>query len=166
MSSLSTLVRSVLARVGSFVPTAIATLLTSHLVIQHYNLAVFDSFALVISLTALVPLNDLGVGSAVVSAYASDGPTAEHSLRVTLTAARTLFVSSAGVILLSAAFTAGKLWPHLLGPASGANLFVGLAVVIYALSFVPGMGPNMMLGVNRNHTTIIVQAFFAPTILL
>lgn len=166
MSSVSTLLRSVIARVGSFVPAAVATLLTSHLVIHHYDLAVFDSFSLVISLTALIPLNDLGVGGAVVSAYAQDGPRSEHAQRVTLTAARTLVVSAAAVIVLASAFTGAHLWPHVLGPASGANFYVGLAVIVYALSFVPGMSPSMLLGVNRNHTTIIVQAFFAPTILL
>lgn len=166
MSSVSTLLRSVIARVGSFVPTAIAQLVTSHLVIHHYDLATFDSFALVISLIALIPLNDLGVGGAVVSAYAQDGPTSEHAQRVTLTAARTLILSALAVIAIAVGLTAGHLWPRLLGPASGANFYVGLAVAIYALSFVPGLSPSMLLGVNRNHTTIIVQAFFAPTILL
>ena len=158
--------RSAIARTLSFIPTAIATLITSRLVIQKYGIDSFDSFALILTLINLIPLNNLGVGAAVTSAYASDGPTAEHSKRVTLTAARTLVVSTVGTAAIALGLSAVNAWPTLLGKASGPNWFCGVAMAIYALSFLPGLGQSMLLGVHRNHVTVIVQTFFTPLILV
>jgi O-antigen/teichoic acid export membrane protein len=160
------LLYSALARILSLVPTALATLLASRLIINHFGLSSFDSYALVISLMQLLPLNDLGVGAAVTSAFAARGPRDPFSERVTLTAARTLALSTAGLLVAAALLTGADLWPRLLGHASGSNAFVGLAVVVYALSFLPGLGQSMLLGANRNHVAIAVQAFLAPLTLV
>jgi O-antigen/teichoic acid export membrane protein len=37
-------------------------------------------------------------------------------------------------------------------------------MVFYALTFLPGLGQSVLLGVHRNHITIIVQAFFNPLV--
>lgn len=150
----------------SFLPTAVATLLTSRLIIHRFGIDSFDSFALIITLISLVPLNNLGVGAAVTAAYAADGPGAENSRRVTLTAARTLAVSTLGTAAVSLALAAAGLWPTLLGAASGPNLYCGLAVAIYAVSFLPGLSQSMLLGVHRNHVSIVVQTLFTPLVLL
>ena len=158
--------RSAIARGLSFVPTAIATLLTSRLIISEFGIATFNSYALILSLIALLPLNNLGVGAAVTQAYAADGPRAEHSQRVTLTAARVLTVSSlvtAGTALLLGGL---GLWEPLLGAASGPDLWCGIAVAVYAVSFIPGLAVSMLLGIHRNHTTIVIQTCFVPLILL
>jgi O-antigen/teichoic acid export membrane protein len=160
------LVYSALTRAFSFVPTALATLLASRLIIHHFGLSAFDSYALVISLMQLLPLNDLGVGAAVTSAFAAHGPRDRFSELVTLTAARTLVLSTCGLIVAAVLLTSANLWPTLLGHASGSNAIVGLAVAVYALSFLPGLGQSMLLGANRNHVTIAVQAFLAPLTLL
>jgi O-antigen/teichoic acid export membrane protein len=158
--------RSAFARVLSFAPTAIATLLTSRLIIRGFGLAAFDSYALILALIALIPLNNLGVGAAVTSAYAEGGPTSEHSRRVTLTAARVLTVSSLGTAAVSLLISALGAWPALIGTASGPNLYCGVAMAIYALSFLPGLGQSMLLGVHRNHVTVVVQTVFTPLILV
>lgn len=165
-ASRSSVARSAGARAISFLPTAVATLLTSRLIIQRFGIHSFDSFALIITLISLVPLNNLGVGAAVTASYAADGPSSERSRRVTLTAARTLTVSTVGTAAASMALAAAGLWPTLLGAASGPNLYCGLAVAIYAVSFLPGLGQSMLLGVHRNHVSIIVQTLFTPLILV
>jgi len=157
-------VSSAVARVASFVPTAVATLLTTRLIIDHYGVAVFDSFAVILALINLVPLNNLGVGAAVTSAYAraDDRGGAERTL---LTATRVLILSTIGTAAASLVLSALGWWPALLGGSSGPNLWCGLALVAYALSFVPGLGQSMLLGLHRNHLTIAVQAFYNPLVL-
>jgi O-antigen/teichoic acid export membrane protein len=166
LASVNAVTRSAIARTLSFVPTALATLLTSRLIIHKFGIESFDSFALILTLINLIPLNNLGVGAAVTSAYAADGPQSEHSRRVTLTAARTLFISTVGTATVALGLSATNAWPTLLGVASGPNLYCGLSMAIYALSFLPGLGQSMLLGVHRNHVTIVVQTFFTPLILL
>jgi O-antigen/teichoic acid export membrane protein len=163
---MNSVLRSAIARTASFIPIAIATLITSRLIIQHFGIASFDRYALVLSLIFLIPLNNLGVGASITSAYASDGPQAEHSYRVTLTAARVLTISTLGTVAVSLALGFSDVWSTLLGKASGPSLSIGLAIAIYAISFVPGLGQSMLLGLHRNHTTILVQTMFAPLILI
>ncbi len=158
--------RSAVARLLSFVPTAVATLATSKLILSRFGVESFDNFAIVLTLINLVPLNNLGVGAAVTSVYASHGPDSEYARRVTLTSARTLLVSSFGTAGVAAVLTAMGAWPRLLGVAAGPNLYCGLAMMLYALSFLPGLAQSMLLGTHRNHVTVIVQTFFTPLVLL
>ncbi len=150
------------ARLLGFVPQAIATLVASHLIIQHYGLHAFDTYALIISVMTLIPLNNLGVGASVTQAIAANGADDEHSERTALTAARVLSISALFLAVVSFGFGAAGLWPKLLGDASGANAFTAAALVIYGLGFVPGLGQSVLLGVDRNHVTITVLAFQAP----
>lgn len=163
---MDSVLRSAFARALSFIPIAVATLLTSRLIIQHYGVGAFDSYALIVSLIFLIPLNNLGVGASVTSSFAADGPQDERARRVTVTAARVLAMSTIGTA--AAALLLGVLgeWPTLLGSASGPSGTIGIAMAVYALSFLPGLGQNMLLGVNRNHVTVLVQASFAPAILV
>jgi O-antigen/teichoic acid export membrane protein len=163
---MKSLLYSALARVFSLIPAAIATLLASRLIIRHFGLNAFDSYALVVSLIALIPLNNLGVGAAVTSTFAANGTSDERSRRVMLTAARTLSVSTIALAVVTVALMSLNLWPTILGAASGPNLFVGLAMLVYALTFLPGLGQSMLLGVNRNHVAILVQTLLAPITLL
>ncbi|HEV7193728.1 MAG TPA: hypothetical protein VGN35_11055 [Jatrophihabitantaceae bacterium] len=163
---MKSLVLSALARAFSLIPAAIATLLTSRVVISHFGLDAFDSFSLIVSLIALIPLNNLGVGTAVTSVFAAHGPQSNRAQRVMLTAARTLTMSMIALTIITVVLTGAKLWPRLLGAASGPNLFVGIAIFMYGVSFVPGLGQSMLLGVNRNHVAILVQTLLAPVTLL
>lgn len=155
---------SALARAASLVPSALASLLVTRVVITHWGLPTFDSYALIVSLIALLPLNDLGVGAAVTSAYAPNGSGAAHARRVLLTAVRVLTVSSLGAIAISIALIGAGAWPRLLGGASGANLACGAAVCVYALSFVPAVGQSVLLGLDRNHIAVWITSAALPLI--
>jgi len=160
----NSVIRSGLARIASFLPTAVATLLTSHLIISHFGVRAFDAFALVLTLINLLPLNNLGVGAAVTSAYAEDGPDSRYAHRTVLTATRVLTSSTIITATAALVITIGGWWPTLLGTSSGPNLWTGLAVIVFAASFVPGLGQSMLLGLHRNHVTIVVQTLFTPLI--
>jgi O-antigen/teichoic acid export membrane protein len=153
-------------RLVGFVPQAIGTLLASRLILRHFGVHEFTMYALVMSVMALIPLGNLGVGASVTQAIASKGADDEHSVRTTLTAARVLSVSTLGLALVSALLGAAGLWPTLLGDASGANTMTALALVIFAVSFVPGLAQSVLLGANRNHLSLVAGSFLAPFSLL
>ncbi|MEO6884809.1 MAG: hypothetical protein ABI232_00790 [Jatrophihabitantaceae bacterium] len=163
---MKTLVYSGLARSIGFLPQAIATLLASRLIISHYGLPAFDTYALVVSVMTLVPLNDLGVGAAVTQSVAAHGTTDDRSERAALTAARVLSMSTVGLALASLLLGLADLWPTLLGPASGSNTFVAIAMIVYGVSFVPGLGSSVLLAAERNHVAVILQSFLAPIALV
>ena len=156
------LVLSGAARFVGLVPQAIATLLASRLILDHYGLHSFNTYALVIALMALIPLNNLGVGASVTQAVAAHGATADRAVRAALTAARVLALSALGLAVVATVVAAFGAWPGLLGDASGANWFTALALVVFAATFVPGLAPSVLLGANRNHVSIVVGFFLAP----
>ncbi len=155
-----------LARSFGFLPQGIATLLASHLIIKHYGLHAFDTYALIVSAMALIPLNNLGVGASITQAIAAYGAEDERSLRSALTAARVLTISSLSVAVVSTVLGILDLWPRLLGDQAGANAFTAAGIIVYAVSFVPGLAQNVLLGADRNHVSLIVISFQAPLALL
>jgi O-antigen/teichoic acid export membrane protein len=153
-----------LARLGSLVPISIATLVLSRIVIEHYGVAVFNGFALVISTMALLPptLTDLGVGTAVTTSYAERGPDHEESRRLVLTGVRALVGFTIAVVAVSLLLSAVDGWTALLGDGAKTGAMFGVAMAVYALGFVPGIGQSMLLGVNRSHLAVIVLTFHMP----
>lgn len=154
------------ARFIGLVPQAIATLLASRLILTHYGLDAFNTYALVIAMMALIPLNNLGVGASVTQAIAAHGADDDRSARAALTASRVLALSALGLAAAAAALGALDLWPVLLGDAAGSNWVTALALVVFASTFVPGLAQSVLLGVNRNHVSIVVGSFLAPVSLL
>jgi len=153
------------ARALGFLPQGIATLVASRLIIVHFGFAAFNAFALVVSLMALLPLNNLGAGASVTQSAASFGLDDERTERSALTAARMLSVSAGVVVVVATVLGALDLWPHILGSAGGGNAFTTAALILYALGFVPGLGQNTLLGSGRNHVSMMAFSFQAPAAL-
>jgi O-antigen/teichoic acid export membrane protein len=156
------ILKGVVARVASLVPAAIASLLASRLILEHYDIEVFNTYVLVFSTMVLIPLNDLGAGAALTSAVAADGAEDPHTTRVALTAARVLAVSGLGLGCVALVLSAFGFWGDVLGGGAFATGTFGVAIAAYGLSFVPGLGQSALLGANKNHLTIAVQGFLAP----
>lgn len=154
-----------LARVFSFLPTAVASLLVSRLIIAHYGIPAFDGFTLAESLIVLLPLGDLGVGSAITAAFASSDPAGPEAEGVVLTATRIMALSALVVTALALLMTAMGAWPAVIGTASYGGAFFGLGMIFFAAGFVPGLGQAMLLGVHRNHLTVLVQTLIMPFVL-
>lgn len=155
------IVYSALARVLGFVPQGIATLVASHLILKHYGVDAFSSYALIVSVLLLIPLNNLGAGASVTQAVAAHGVEDDVSLRTGITAVRVLGISGFTVTGVALVLGLLDLWPRLLGNSSGANAFVAAAIIIYGLSFVPGLGQAVFLATGRNHFTITIQVFIS-----
>jgi O-antigen/teichoic acid export membrane protein len=156
------MIRSLVARVASLFPAAIATLLATRLILGHYDVAVFDGYTLVFSLMVLIPLNDLGAGAALTTAVAERGVRDPSTAQVALTAMRTLFVSGLGLAAVALGVSALGLWDDLLGSSTYATGTFGVAIALYGLSFVPGLGQSILLGFDRNELTVLVQGSLAP----
>ena len=156
------ILKGLIARVASLLPSAIATLLASRLILRHYDIGVFNAYTLVFTTMVLIPLNDLGAGAAVTSAVATDGTDHPHTRQVTLTAARVLMGSGLALVAGALVLSALGLWGEVLGGGAFATGTFGLAIAAYGLSFVPGLGQSALLGANKNDLTILVQAFLAP----
>ena len=154
------------ARIFSFLPTAAATFLASRFIIAHFGVPAFNGFTIAESLIVLVPLNDMGVGSAVTSAFASGDPLRSEAEGVTLAAGRILAGSALALSFVSLIVAAGGWWQPLLGRASYGGWFFGLAMVFFAVGFLPGLSQGMLLGVHRNHVTVLVQTLITPAVLI
>ncbi len=55
------------------------------------------------------------------------------------------------------------LWGDLLGPSVGAHGFFALSMVIYGATFIPALSQGVLLGVHKNHLTVLVQTLFTAT---
>lgn len=170
-AQLTTLLRSpvvlaAVARIASFLPAALCTFATSRIVLTHYGVSTYSSYTLALSVIALVPLNNVGVGNAVTSAVAAHGLGHQFSQRVLLTGVRVLSVMTLVLLLGSAGVTIAGSWEQVVGNAYGSNLFFGVSLLIYATTFVPALGQNVLLGQHRNHVTILLQSLLAPVSLL
>lgn len=155
-----------LARSFGFLPQGVATLLASHLIIKHYGVSAFGTYALIVSVMALIPLNNLGVGASLTQAIAAYGAEDERSARAGLTASRVLSVSALSVAVVSTVLGLLDLWPTLLGDQAGANAFTAAGIIVYAVSFVPGLAQSVLLAAGRNHVSLLVISFQAPLALL
>lgn len=156
------MLKAAVARILSFIPNAAAALLASRFIIAHFGIPAFNGFTIAESLIVLLPLNDLGVGSAITSAFASGDPLGPEAEGVTLAAGRAVALSALGMSFLSLFLAAGSLWQTLLGKASYGDWFFGLAMVFFAAGFLPGLAQGMLLGVHRNHVTVLVQTLITP----
>jgi len=163
---LKTMVKSGLARSFGFLPQGIATLLASSLIIRHYGLHAFNTYALIVSVMALIPLNNLGVGASITQAIAAHGAEDDRATRSALTASRVLSISALFLAVVSTVLGLLDLWPRLLGDQAGSNAFTAIGIVVYAVSFVPGLAQSVLLAAGRNHVSLIVISFQAPLALL
>ncbi len=154
--------KGLLARIASLVPSAVATLLASRLIIDRYGIEVFNTYTLAFTTMLVIPLNNLGAGVALTSAVAEDGPTAPRTAQVALTAARTLAASGLLVAVVSLVVSGLSGWSTVLGSGAYDTAAFGISLALYGASFVPALGQSALLGVNRNHLNIVVQAFLAP----
>jgi O-antigen/teichoic acid export membrane protein len=151
-----------LTRLMTMVPTAIATVLSTRLVLGRFDAETFNAFTVVFAVMMMIPLSDLGVGAALTTAVAENGVHHPRTQQTALTAARILATS--GIVLAVGAllFSGFGLWPGILGHGTLATNAYGLTLVLYAMSFVPGLAQSALLGINRADLTILVQASLAP----
>lgn len=158
-SSLAGAGRSVTVRIVTLPATAFFALLTTRLVVHYYSAGAYATFALVISLPALIPIADLGLGTAVTDAIArrdilGDEPVA-HVLRKTA-----LILASFGLVFAILATLCGalNLWPSVVGSRVGdVDLAVTVAMVVFGISLPATLGYRVLLGLEKQHIAVLLQ---------
>ncbi len=147
--------------------TLIAALATTRLLVAEMGAQRFGIISLIMSLSALLPIADLGVAAAIVNkTSASRKPADDHELHAVLTTCiRALTVSAFAVMGIAALLFSLELWPTLLGISQGrneANAAAALAFAIFGLQLPISIGQRMLLGLGDSGRLILLQAVGAP----
>ncbi|MGV1036248.1 MAG: lipopolysaccharide biosynthesis protein [Candidatus Nanopelagicales bacterium] len=165
------LIRSGLTKFVALGLSAILGIVITRLIIVHYGVAVFAQYGLLVGVATLLPVNALGVGAPIVNTVAGsvDPANDSHLRRVLITSLRVLvagmLVLLVGVVVMSVL----SLWGPVLGegllPGTGA-IAAALCVVIWAINMPFGIGERVLIGLGKNHVTIMIGALQSPLVLL
>jgi len=148
------------ARIGALPVQIVVTVLSTRLILDRLGVPGYAAFAVVVSLPNLISFAGLGVGAAVTDALARRrlvGDERYHA--VLLTSIRALMLSGLVVALAAAALTLTGEWPAVLGVPEqpGLGLGAGVAVALFGLSVPLSIGQSCLLGVHKNHLSIVAQ---------
>jgi O-antigen/teichoic acid export membrane protein len=139
---------------------AVVMLAGTRTVVDSLGVTGFAFFALVTTLTAVLPLGDLGVGAAIMEATAQSHGRDREPLRCAIvSASRTLLCAGslvAAVGIVPACFGA---WAPLLGRVAqpGADAAVAVAFTLWGCSLPLSLGRSILIALNRTPLTILLQ---------
>lgn len=157
-SIVRTLGISATARLLTLPFTALATIITTYLLVRELGSDSYAYVVLVGALFQLVPFADLGMGAAVVNAAANRLEDREQERRALATVGAAFrLLALSGAVIIIAVFIIGQsqAWPILLGlpPELADSSSWAIAVVIapFALSLPFGVGQRILIGEGRNH---------------
>ncbi|MFD1338436.1 lipopolysaccharide biosynthesis protein [Microbacterium lemovicicum] len=162
---------SAAARFAVMPISAFLGIIVTRLLIENYGEATYAQYILLVSVGALIPFADLGVGAAIMNAAAgAKNPRTDAHLRSVLVACIRVLASSAIVIILVAvAIYALGAWPALLGegltPSTG-GLAATLCLVVFGFSVLTSFGQRIMIALGLNSTVILLQVLQTPIVLL
>lgn len=159
---MATLIRtlglSASARVVTLPVTALATIITTYLLVRELGIEVFAYVVLVGALFQLISFADLGMGAAVVNASAKRLDSKEEAARALATAATAFrLLSMSAVLIVAIVFSVGGLgaWPMFLGLPEGyadsSRWAIALVILPFAISLPFGIGQRILVGEGRNH---------------
>ncbi|MCQ4079695.1 hypothetical protein NGB36_03550 [Streptomyces sp. RB6PN25] len=129
-------------------------------------------FALATTLTALLPLGDLGAGAAVVNAMARSRDGDREPLRRAITSgARALMCAGALIAAVGIVPACLGVWTPLLGHTGqpGADSCVAVAFALFGCGLPLGLGKSVLIALNRAHVALMLQgagSVFALLLLL
>lgn len=140
--------------------TAAAALLTTRMVVDAVGVSGYALYALIITLPAVMPFGDLGIGAAIVQAVAqSRGGDPQILLRAVTSAARTLLVVGLLIACAGVVPACFGLWQSLLGHAAGpeADAAVAVALTLFGCSTFLSLGRTVLFALDRMHLTLLLQ---------
>ncbi|MGO4256097.1 lipopolysaccharide biosynthesis protein [Marmoricola sp. RAF53] len=155
-----------ISRLATIVPTAVAAIVLTRLIIGEYGINAFNGYSLILTLLVTLPVSSLGVGASVTDRYAVSGPDGPDTVAALRSSVRVLLLSALGTALAALVITAGGWWGDLLGKGSPTDWACLAAMLLFAVAFVPGLAVNVLLGSNKNHLVVIVQSLNYPMTLL
>jgi O-antigen/teichoic acid export membrane protein len=146
------------SRVLAMATSMACGVLSTRMLIEAQGPSVYAQINLIVTLVALLPFVDLGVGVAVTNAVSTDGP--RRAVPVLRTSLRCIAGTSAAVLVVSLGCAAVPGWRSLLGidglDDGQSNAAVLVVAALFVLNAPLGVGQRAMLGLQRNH---VVGAF-------
>ena len=143
------------ARVATLPLTAIASALTTYLIVGYAGAEMFGYVNLIATLFLLLPFADLGLGAAIVNkvASASSIHDDEGARALTRAAFLTLVMAAAGLIAIVGVAAAGGLLAQFVGlgdvEASAVNAAILVAIAPFAIALPFGVGQRVLLGLRE-----------------
>lgn len=144
-------------------------LLAARVVVREVDSEGYAAYMLVAGLAALLPFADLGLGTAVMDAFARRGSSSpEHPRQVLTTTWRLLIMSAAALFVLAILLGASGLWSTLLGlPQTRAvNISVSACLIVLAAGLPFSVGPRILTGLGLNHWAVGFQTLSAMIMVL
>lgn len=139
---------------------ALLGLMNTAIIVRETGEAVFGLVSLVATVSLLLPFADLGIGATVISASAMlVGPSPDpRAVDVIRRAYRILFGVAAALITVAVSVMVVDGWGAVLGFASGPEdrWAVTVAACIFALTIPAGLGPRILVGIDRNPLATVV----------
>jgi O-antigen/teichoic acid export membrane protein len=165
------MIRALIARAITTLTSAIFSILTARLLLGTAGIEQFALYSLITTLPALVQFTDLGSGAAIVNVVASSpDPRGDEKVTVTVTSVgRILLMFALAVMVVDTVMFASGLWERVLGEAGrlpGAPLAAFVCFATFALTIPLSLWQRVLLGLQRNHLTILLQGLLAPLNLL
>lgn len=160
------------ARLIVLAVSALLGIVVTRVIFENFGRAAFAQYGLLVTLGSLVPFADLGMAAAVTNAVAtSSDPRHDDRVGRTLLTAVRIMLASAGVLLIVVVLVSmSGGWPRLLGaglmPGTGGRLAAGLCAALIAVSIPVGIGQRALVGLGRNHLSILVLGLQTPLVLL
>lgn len=138
---------------------ALLGLVNTAIIVRETGEAVFGLVALVATVTLLFPFADLGIGATAINAAAMlGGENRDEAVDIIRRAYRVLFAVAGGLILIALGIMALDGWRGVVGFASGPQdrWAITVAAGIFALTVPAGLGPRILVGIDRNPLATLV----------
>lgn len=151
------------ARVAILPVTALASIAISHIVSNQYSVVVYATFILAYTIPALLPSFDFGFGAPVTTATARIAERRAEFKWIFLRSTRALASIAVAVVVLAVVLTFSFGIGAVLGVADRSydSAFL-VAAIIIAGTIAVGLGPALMLGLQRNGLLTILQGTSGP----
>ena len=139
---------------------ALLSLANTAIVVRETGEAVFGLVSLIATITLLFPFADLGIGATVISASAQlSGPTPDPDAPdVIRRAYRVLFAVAGVLVVVALCVMALDGWSAIVGFSSGPDdrWAITVAACLFALTIPAGVGPRILVGIDRNPLATLV----------
>jgi O-antigen/teichoic acid export membrane protein len=138
---------------------ALLGLVNTAIIVRETGEAVFGLVSLVSTVTLLFPFADLGIGATAISAAAMlGGDNRDEAVDIIRRAYRVLFAVAGVLIAVALAVMAFDGWHAVVGFSSGFEdrWAITVAACIFALTIPAGLGPRILVGIDRNPLATLV----------
>ncbi len=154
------LLHGLLYRILGTPVVALLGLANTAIVVRETGEAVYGLVSLVATIPLLFPFADLGIGATVINASAmlAGGSRDQKAVDVIRRAYRVLFGVAAVLIAVAVCVMALDGWSAVVGFASGPEdrWAITVAACVFALTIPAGLGPRILVGIDRNQLATLV----------